>query len=119
MTGLKRYTVDTPAGEITVQLSDREAEERGLKKAAAKKTATAQGGKSTAAKRAEVSGQVIRSRRGEEETVEPPRGLGKPFARRAARGEPSLGVRAGGGLGRGAWRRIGGHWVNAGGEPPG
>ena len=55
MSELSKYEIDTPAGPITVQLSDREAEQRGLKKAAAKKTATAQGGKSTAAKRAEVS----------------------------------------------------------------
>ena len=53
MTELRRYTIESQAGPIEVQLSDKEAEQRGLKKAAAKKASTAQGGK-TASKRADV-----------------------------------------------------------------
>ena len=98
MTGLSRYTVDSPGGEIVVQLSDREAEARGLKKAAAKKTATAQGGKSTAAKRAEVSDKsFVKARR--RRNLEPGR----------AGGSTSSSPRTVTGLGRGVRRRRFGH----------
>jgi hypothetical protein len=59
---MREYTVDTPAGEITVQLDDEEAEQRGLKpakKAAAKQEPAK---RSTAEKRADVANKSFGGR---------------------------------------------------------
>lgn len=57
MTELRKYQIDTPAGPVTVQLSDAEAKERGLKPAEAQPEKAAEPGKrsSTAIKRAAVA----------------------------------------------------------------
>jgi hypothetical protein len=57
---MRRYTVETPAGALTVQLDDEEAKARGLKPAAAQPEKAAESAepakrKSTAQKRAEVA----------------------------------------------------------------
>jgi hypothetical protein len=55
---MRRYTIETPAGQITVQLDDEEAKQRGLKPAEAQPEKAAEPAKrSAAAKRAEVAGK--------------------------------------------------------------